>query len=92
MAPNQFEFSTPKCIFVPNFIIWPHLEQLGQTLAVNLRTKAWQLNTESFSCTFWERSFHNQTWNLKNNWLDEGGSDFVKFYQMTKSDCFWAKY
>ena len=36
MAPNQLEFSSSKCIFVPNFMRCSHLDQLGQNQAVNL--------------------------------------------------------
>ena len=30
MGPNQFELSTLERIFVPNFVVSSHLEQLGQ--------------------------------------------------------------
>ena len=38
MAPNQFTFSITECIFVSNFTLFFLLEQLGQSLAVSIRT------------------------------------------------------
>ena len=38
MTPNQFKFTTPKCIFVSNFILSSFLVQLGQNLAFKLHT------------------------------------------------------